>query len=568
MGAERARAVAACLLVLGAAACDPIDRAGSFTYVTDWECPAVDCETLDGTSACASGVCANAANDSDLRVAVRLPTTSNLAPGAIAVAASASTATCPGCVALPTSYTSEHGILVAREAAAQLGWSVGADVVVPATITVEALVDGRTPLGEVLPNALAPMTIDRWSRPLASTPWRSPTGGEPVTARAILFGGTYRRTLDAAPPFDALLPPFADTITVPPGEHMHAVGLASLATVALTRVDLPARAAGWTLYLADATGARRSSILRTSALAGPANFRVDASVSPDPFLLDLLVLPGDESLVAPRLVVPAPTALRRIAYPPQGRSSRVTVRVLDGAGSPVAGARVTLRMRSIEQPAADGDGVFAAYAAASQDVVTGADGTTVVTAPYGNYDAFARSMAGGVLSASAELPFFFARESASITLRTETPRLLEGVCAFVGGKPLALATVEAIAIDDRRSPPSLARSSVRTGTDGSYRIPLPVGAFAFWLHPPPGAPMNDVFLGADAIGGASRTQLPCRLLAPVRRKLQVLDAESPKGAPVSSAIVETMRAPAGQAAVWLGEAVTAPDGRAIAYEAP
>jgi hypothetical protein len=566
MRTDRVRALA--VLVVGAAACDPVDRAGSWTYVTEWDCPTVACEALDATSACVRGVCVNPATDADLRVAVRLPTTSNLAPGAVALATPASSATCAGCVALPTSFTSEHGILVARDAAAQLGWSVGADVVVPAIVSVEPLVDGRTPLGAILPNPLAPMALERWSRPLASTPWRSPSGGEPVTARAILFAGTYRRTLEPAPPFDALLPPFTDTIVVPPGEHMHAVGLGSLATVSLARVDLPARAAGWTLYLADASGARRSSRLRAASVAGPVTFRIDAAANPDPFLLDLVVVPGDESLAAPRLVVPAPAALRRIAYPPEGRTSRVTVRVLDALGAPVPSARVTIRMRAIEQPTASEDGVFASYAAASQDVVTGADGTAIVTAPYGNYDAFARALQDSVLSASAELPFFFARESASITLRAETPRLLEGACTFVGGRALAGATVEAVAIDARRSPASLARTSARTGADGSYRLPLPIGAFAFWLHPPPGAPMHDLFLGADAVGGAARTQLPCRLVAPARRLMRIIDAEAPKGAPVSSAIVETLRARGGDAPVWLGEAVSTPEGVAVTYEAP
>jgi hypothetical protein len=568
MRTKRGRAGLAATALLAGAACDPIDRASSWTYTTDWDCPAIACESLDGASLCVDGVCVNTATDADLRVAVRLPTTSNLAPGAVAIASPSPSPACPDCVSLPTSYTTEHGILVAREVAAQLGWSSGADVVVPAIVSVEPLVDGRFPLGSLSPSPFAPATLERWPRATASTPWRSPTGGEPVTSRGVLFSGTFARTLEPVPPFDSVLPPFADTLVVPPGEHMHAVGAGRLATVALPRLDLPSRDAGWTVYLADAAGVRRSSRLRVTGLGGTASFRIDAAASPDPFLLDLVVVPGDESLEVPRLVVPAPTALRRIAYPPAGRTSRVSVRVLDGSGAPVVGARVTLRMREIEQPTVNEDGVFASYAAATQEVVTDADGTTSVVAPYGNYTAYARSVADGLLAAGAELPFFFARESASITLRVETPRLLEGTCAFVGGKPLVGATIEALAIDDRRSPPSLSRSFVRTAADGGYRLPLPVGAFAFWLRAPEGAPMHDLFLGADAVGGASRTQLACRLVAPARRTMTILDAESPKGARVSSAIVQTIRLRGAEAPLWLGEAVTHPDGRARTYEAP
>jgi hypothetical protein len=552
----------------GGVACDPIDRASSWTYTTDWDCPAIACESLDRTSTCSDGVCANVASDVDLRVAVRLPTTSNLAPGAVAIARPTPTADCPGCVSLPTSYLTDHGILVARDVAAQLGWSGAADAVVPASVALEPLVEGRFPLAALLPSPIGAMALERWPRALASTPWRSPNGTEPVLSGAVLFSGTFARTLEPVPPFDAVLPPFSDTIVVPPGEHMHAVGAGRLAVVSLPRLELPGRGTGWTVYLADASGRRRSSRLRVPSIAGPASFRIDTVASPDPFLLDLVVVPGDESLEVPRLVVPAPTALRRIAYPPPGRSSRVSIRVLDAAGAPVVAARVTLLMREIEQPTVNEDGVFASYASATQEIVTGADGTALVSAPYGNYTAYARSLVDGVLSAGTELPFFFARENASITLRAETPRLIEGTCAFVGGKALAGATIEAIAIDERRSPASLARSVVRTDPDGAYRLALPEGAFAFWLHAPPGAPTYDLFLGADAVGGAARTQLPCRLVASARRSLTILDDVSPRGAPVSSAIVETLRLRGAEPPLWLGEAVTYPDGRARTYEAP
>jgi hypothetical protein len=381
-----------------------------------------------------------------------------------------------------------------------------------------------------------------------------------------LFEGSYRRTLQPAAPYDSQLPPFTDTITVPQGEHLLAIGRGRLATVSLARVELPAHAAGWTMYLADATGERRSSWIRTDAYQGPAAFRIDTTVSPDPLLLDLVVVPGDESLVWPRLVVPAPTALRRVAYPPRGRSSRVTVRVLRTDGTPVGGARVAFRVRDIEQPTAE-DGVFAAYALGAEDVVTGADGTAIITAPYGNATAFARAMDGDTLKASAELPFFFTRETVSLTFRVEATRVLDGRCSFVGGRALVGATLEARAIDARRAPASLARVSVRTDGDGAFRLALPVGAFEFWLHAPPGAPMHDSLLGSDAIGGAALATLPCRLTAPSRRLMRLFDREYPKGSPLASAIVETLRVIADRP-TWLGEAISAPDGRAMTYEAP
>jgi hypothetical protein len=552
-------------LVLGA--CSPAAPTAA-QAVTDWDCPAIACETLEPSAVCSAGVCVTDASDANVRALVRLPTNTSVAPGMIFLTEPASAADCSGCVSSPTAYTTEQGILLAREAARALGFAASAEIVVPARVTLEPLVEGAFAMNAVLPRPLGLTTLERWARDPSSTPWRAPGGGAPETSRAVLFEGRYARRIDPEPPFDAQVPPVLDTLALPGGAQLYVVAPGQLTSVAIERLVLPFRDAGWSVFLVDAKGDRRSSRARMDAHDGPLALRIDAAQTPDPLLLDLVVAPNDASLAAPRLVVPAPTALRRIAYPAFAGTSRVNVRVVDAAGKPAAGAYVSFALNELEPvPGSEGE-LFASYARAEAGVTTNASGLATLQVPFGSYDAFARASIDGTLRGTRSLTYSFGSETASATFRPTAPRALTGTCAFVGGKSLAGAEIEARALDERSVPRGVARAFVTTDASGAFRFELPEGAFAFWLHPPAGAPMADQYLGRDASDAARLSQLDCRLRAPARRTLTILDGPPQVGAPVSSALVETLRLRPGAAPLWLGEGIARPDGRVVLYEAP
>jgi hypothetical protein len=561
------RAAALAWFATLAAACSPASTSGA-KVVTEWDCPSIDCTTLESSAACKVGVCVNEASSANVRVLVRLPTNTSVAPGMLLVASPSSDPECSGCVSKPTSYTTEQGILLAREAASALGFSVGAEVVVPARVTLEPLLEGSFTMNSVLPNALATTTLERWPRTGAGVAWRSPSGGVPETSRAVLFEGRYARAIEPEAPFDAVVPPVFDTLTLPGGDQMYGVAAAQLVTVSIDRLVLPLHDAGWSAFLVDAKGVRRSTRLRMKSHDGPVSLRIDAAQTPDPLLLDLMIEPNDASLVAPKLLVPAPTALRRIAYPSLAGTTRVNFRVLAADGTPLAGAHVSVTLRSLE-PATGSDGeLFAAYARAEEVFTVGPSGTLLVSVPYGSYDAFARVGVDAQLKGTRPLTYVFGTESATATFRPTAPRVLSGACAFVGGKPLAGASLEARSLDAPLLPRSLARTATTTDASGAFRLELPEGAFAFWVHPPAGAPMGDVYLGRDASASTRLSALDCRLRAPARRSLTILDGLPRQGAPVPSAIVETLRLRPGEAPLWLGEGISRPDGRVDTYEAP
>ncbi len=558
----------ACVVVgtIALGACSP--AAPTTTRLsTDWDCPAVACETFEASASCSAGVCVNEAEDVGVRALVRFPTNTSVAPGMFHLSEIVTTASCMDCVSPPTTYATEQGILVARELGRTLGFAANADVVVPARVTLEPLVDGVYPMNAVLPRPLAETVLERWPREAASNTWRSPSGGVPETSRAAMFEGRYARKLDPEPPFDAQVPPIFDTLALPGGAQMYALGAGQLTTVSIERLVLPARAAGWSVYLVDAKGERRSTRVQVTSNDGPLVLRIDAAQTPDPLLLDLVVAPNDESLAAPRLVVPAPTALRRIAYPDFSGTSRVNVRVVDASGKPVAGAFVSFALRSLDA-GSGGDGeLFAAYARAEAEITTNAAGVAVLQVPFGTYDAFARSVTDGVLRGTRSLPYSFGSDSASVTFRPVAPRVLAGSCTFVGGKALAGAEIEARSLDLRALPRAVARTSITTDGDGAFRFELPEGAFAFWLHAPAGAPMADQALGSD-VGDARLSQVDCRLRAPARRTLTILDRAPQVASRVPAAIVETLRLRAGAPPLWLGEGISHADGRVTVYEAP
>ena len=552
-----------CLL----AACSPAPS-GATLPVTEWDCPAIDCGTLDGTAVCASGVCVNPPTEASVRALVRLPTNTSVAPGVTFVATPLTSIFCEGCVSRPASYTTEQGVVLTVDAARSIGLAAATDVVVPARVTLEPLIDGAYAMNDVLPRPLAPMTLERWPRALTSTSWRGPGGGPPETSRAVLFEGRYARKVDPEAPYDAIVPPILDTLTLPGGVQMVAVGAGQLVPITIEHLELPARAGGWELFLVDAKGARRSTRVSLTSSAGPVTLRIDTAQTPDPLLLDLVVAPTDARIDTPRLVVPAPTALRRIAYPSFAGTSRVNVRALDEGGKALPRTRITFALRSLEAAFGTEGEVFAAYARAETGVTTNDAGLAVLQVPFGSYDAFARVSVDGVLRGTRTLTYTFNAETATATFRPIAPRVLSGTCVFAGGKPLAGADIEARSIDASALPYGFSRTKGATDANGVFRIELPEGAFAFWLHPPMGAPMADQFLGVDASANTRLSQIDCRLRAPVRRTLTVLDGMPQASAPVPSAIVETLRLRAGAPPLWLGEGISAADGKAVVYEAP
>ncbi len=162
--------------ILGCAvsSCSPVASSTS-VVVTDWDCPLMECTTLESSATCTGGVCSNALSDANVVVAVRLPANSNASPGAFVLSAPSVLASCKECVSLPAPpYSTEQGLLVARELATKLGWDTGTDVVVPADIRIDALIAGRFPLSGALAAPLAITPLERWATSLASSPWRGP----------------------------------------------------------------------------------------------------------------------------------------------------------------------------------------------------------------------------------------------------------------------------------------------------------------------------------------------------------------------------------------------------------
>lgn len=569
MRADRSRHSGVIAFALaGVAACDRISSLTSGQLPVEWDCPAIDCATLESSATCASGVCSLPSSEANTVVALRLPANSNVSPGAFVLAQPVLAASGRVSVSLPTRYGSEQGIVVSRDAAAALGWSPAADVAVPAAIHLDPLVGGRFALSSLLPRPLVAQSLETWEQTLASSPLRAPDGGPAVTAHAVVFQGSYARSLAPLPPFDETLPPFVDTLVVPGGNYMHPVNVGTLTTVSLPFVELPTRGAGWTLALVDARGVRRSSVVRAKSLAGPVSFRVATAPAAELLALDLVIEPGDVGVTAPRLVIPTPSALSRISYPLLPPTSRATFKVVLPSGDAAANAFIALQLEGFEPVSGDPYGVFAAYARGDSELRTDQTGVVVATVPFGALTAVARTVSEARLSATRELPLFFNRETASVTLKPDAPRSIDGTCAFAGGKRIAGASVEARAIDEGAAATRFDRVAAVTLDDGSFHLDLPDGAFAFWFHAPAGAPVQDVLLGRDSDGASRLTQVPCRLRAPVRRTLTILDAAPQIGAPIGSAIVETFRFNGIADPVWLGEGVSHPDGRTIILEAP
>ncbi len=556
------------LLGCAVSSCSPVASSTS-VVVTDWDCPLMECTTLESSATCTGGVCSNALSDANVVVAVRLPANSNASPGAFVLSAPSVLASCKECVSLPAPpYSTEQGLLVARELATKLGWDTGTDVVVPADIRIDALIAGRFPLSGALAAPLAITPLERWATSLASSPWRGPAGDAAVTSRAVVFQGSYARTLLPAPPFDEVLPPFHDTFLVPGGEPMHGVGTGTLATVLLPHVELGTRRAGWSLYLVDAKGERRSSVARGESFSGPVSLRVVAGADSNPLALDLVVAPGDEGVLSPHLLLPLPSALPRIAYPKLPSTARATFKVLLPDGSPASGASLRLRVDGTDPVSGDADSVFASYAKGMTDLRADAAGVATAVVPLGQLTAVARALDGPLLAATRELLLLFSKETASVTFRPEAPRSIDGVCAFAGGRMVAGATVEARLLDASASPGAFTRVAAVTTADGAFHLDLPGAGFAFWFRGPPGAPMQELLLGRDALDGTQLSQIPCRLRAPVRRSMTILDAAPQIGAPIGAAIVETLRLNGDAAPTWLGEGVSHSDGRVVVYEAP
>ena len=523
---------------------------------------------MDPAARCEDGTCVlPPATGEDVRVLWRLPANAPAAPGALVVGEPRTSPLCEACVALGTSYLTDHGIFVPRELAAALGWSTGTDVIVPARATIESLIEG-VPIRELVPSPLGARIIEPWTRPSGSSAGRSPTGETPRTARAAIFEGTYARTLDAEPPFDAVLPPLHGTFSVPLVEGMFLVTGATLRTVVVRDVELPRREAGWQLFLVGPDGTRRSSTVACRSWRGRMSFAVEAATTPAAMPLDLAVVPGDESLSAPRLIVPTPEVLPLVGYPTLPASGRVTVRVVEASGGAVAGALVVLDGREVERASAEPSEVFASYVRTVATARTNAEGYATFTAPRGVYVGTARKSDGPRLLASPVAEYSVLDRTTSIRMTVAAPRVVEGTCTFVGGRALSGAAVEARMLNGFSAPLGYSRAQAATAGDGSFHLDLPEGRYALRVRPPDGAPMYEAWLGEAEVGGAARTQVPCRLRAPVRRELSVIDGAPGRGAPVASAIVETFRLVPGKAPEWLGEGISRADGHVTIYEAP
>ncbi len=552
-------------------ACSPSPPGSGPSAALGWDCPTLACDTLEASAQCTSGVCTNAGEGANRLVVVRLPTNSNKAPGAVLLANPSVSASCPDCISLPEFYATEHALVVARDVAKSFGWPVTGDVSVPCDVTLEPLVLGKYTLSSLLPSPISPVYAEGVHAASASLTWQNPSGAAAAeTARALLFLGKYQRKFIPRFPYDEVLPPFADTAEVP---GVHALGISSvtLETLEVPLIDLPAKptAGPWRLYLADAQGTRRSSVARGTKFAGPVVFRVRRDAAYPANSLDLIVIPGNESVTSPRLVVPTPAALRRVAYPVLPRTSLLTIRVSLPSGAPASGASVSVLSSSLRQSLLDPDSVFAEYAYGQGEVRADADGVASVRVPYGVLAVVARAKSNAQLSVAKTLDFAVTVPTLAIALTTSARRVVGGTCAFVGGLSLgAGAQVEARALGADVGPPSFRRISSTTAEDGSFELQLPDGAFSFWFHPPQGSPLYELSLGEDKSSALLLASLDCRLRAPVRRSLTILDANPQRGAPIGAALVETFGLRGESSPVWLGESVSHSDGRAVVYEAP
>lgn len=308
-----------------------------------------------------------------------------------------------------------------------------------------------------------------------------------VQYRRELATGTYARYAYPEPPYDAIVPPAVNVITVARAfDDAFSLGAAQLddASKRHATVQRADGLDGFRIWLAETKTARRVSVVKSLAgtKAEAVLHTVGQAQAFTDGLLDVVVAPPETWIGVPtkRSTLIGGVGLKDIVYPPlpQPLSLSGIVGTSESGVLKAIKARLSFRSRSI-RTTTDDDPLLEYAATVSTD---DAGGFATVLPP-GIYDIVVEPEEGTGFS-KFEQPAFDVRVPALKIEAAVKRATATGRAVIADGRPLAGAQVIALAAKKQTDPAVVPRPGrTQTNDDGTFTLELDRGDYEIWVQP-------------------------------------------------------------------------------------
>jgi hypothetical protein len=391
-----------------------------------------------------------------------------------------------------------------------------------------------------------------------------------VQYRRQLSTGTYTRYAYPEPPWDEIVPPAVNDITVARAfDDAFSLGAAQLDDPTGLRrratVQRDDGLDGLRIWLSERKTARRVSVVKSlSGTKAQVDLHtIGQATAFNDGLLDVVVAPPDTWIGVPTLRSPliGGVGLKDIVYPTLPQPIAVTGIVGSSESGVLRAVRSKLSFRSTSIRAIDeAELTLLEY---TTTVSTDEGGGFATVLPRGRYDIVVEPEEGSGFSKYKQ-PSFEVRQPTLKIEPTVKRAIATGRAALTDGRPLAEAEVLAVPAKKQTDPAVVPRPGrTRTNADGTFGLELDRGDYEIWVEPQAGSGFPRVVtlrpIAADRVD-LGRIDVP----PPTRF---VFDIKEPSGFsnPIVSAVVRAYARPACGSppcpVVEIGSTMTGQDGK-------